>query len=309
VRVFVAGHRGLVGSAAVRALAAEGRHEILTAPREQLDLTDWAAVRDFFARERPEVVIDAAARVGGILDNSTRPTEFIRENLLIQTHLIHAAWQSNIEKFIFLGSSCIYPREAPQPLATASLMSGPLEPTNRAYATAKLAGIEMCRAYRAQHGFPSICVMPTNLYGPGDRFDAERSHVIPALITKFDQAIRAGAARVVLLGSGRALREFLFVDDLARALLQMIDTDDWPEIINVGFGSDISIAELARKIALVTGFEGEVVFDHSSPDGTPRKLLDSSVMFAHGWQPAVNLDDGLQRTWRWFLDRREMLTS
>lgn len=298
-KVYVAGHAGLVGTSLSRLLRLSG-YEVLEADRASLDLTDRRATEAFLLSERPDIVIDAAARVGGILDNAAYPADYIRDNLLIQTHLIHASWLAGVRRFLFLGSSCIYPRDAAQPLQPSSLMTGALEPTNRAYAMAKLAGIEMCLSYRQQHGFPVICVMPTNLYGPGDRFDPQRSHVIPGLISRISAAAEQGVEQVSLFGTGRALREFLFVDDLAAAILRMLDGKGWSPIVNVGSGEEVSIAHLADAVAKVVGYEGRLSFELDGPDGTPRKLLDSTEIRESGWRPEVGLEDGIRLAWQWF---------
>jgi GDP-L-fucose synthase len=299
--VYVAGHRGLVGSAIVRRLEAEGYRRVLTRPRAELDLTDAAAVEGFFAAERPEYVFLAAARVGGILANKTRPAEFIRENLLIQTNVIDAAYRHGARKLLFLGSSCIYPKHAPQPMKEEHLLTGPLEPTNEAYAVAKIAGIAMCQAYRAQHGWSAISLMPSNLYGPGDNFDLETSHVLPALIRRFHEAKQSGADEVVLWGTGTPRREFLHVDDLADAAVFLIQRYDSPEIINVGTGEDISIRDLAAMVADVVGYTGRIAWDAEKPDGTPRKLLDVSRIKLLGWSPGTELRAGTTATYDWYL--------
>lgn len=306
-RIFVAGHRGLVGSALVRKLQAEGFRNLILRTRGELDLTDQAAVERFFAQERPEYVFLAAAKVGGILANSTYPADFIRVNLQIQVNVIDAAYRYGVKKLLFLGSSCIYPKYAPQPLREEYLLSGPLEPTNEAYAVAKIAGIKMCQAYRQQYGFNAISLMPTNLYGPGDNFDLETSHVVPALIRKFHEAKEEGRKEVVVWGSGTPRREFLHVDDLADAALFLMDHYDEGEIINVGVGEDISIRELAELVADIVGFQGEIVYDRSKPDGTPRKLLDVTRLFALGWRPKIPLREGLVATYRWFLENRALV--
>ncbi len=293
--IFVAGHTGLVGSAIVRALRARGEAALLLATRAELDLRRQSDVESFFSIHRPRQVYLAAARVGGIGDNAAHPADFIRDNLLIQTNVIDAAYRFGSQKLLFLGSSCIYPRLAPQPLRPEYLMSGPLEPTNQAYAMAKLAGIEMCRSYREQFGFNAICAMPTNLYGPGDRFDEHQSHVIPALMLKMLKARDAGEPEVRVWGSGRALREFLYVDDLADALLMLMDRYEGNEIVNVGSGEEITIADLARLIAEVVGYKGELQFDSTRPDGTPRKILQTDRLRAMGWRPTTTLADGLLR--------------
>jgi GDP-L-fucose synthase len=300
--IYVAGERGLVGSAIVRALRARGFANLLSAPRAALDLKDQSAVERFFAEHRPDCVFVAAAKVGGILANDTRPADFIRDNLLIQNNVIDAAYRYGARKLCFLGSSCIYPRLAPQPLREDSLLTGPLEPTNEWYAIAKIAGIKMCQAYARQYGFRAISAMPTNLYGPGDNFDLQTSHVLPALIRKFHEAKVAHAASVTIWGSGTPRREFLHVDDLAEALLFLMERYDSPEIINVGCGQDVTIAELASLVREIVGFEGDLAFDRSKPDGTPRKLLDVSKMNALGWRPRIALADGIRSTYRWFVE-------
>ena len=299
-RVFVAGHRGMVGAAVVRRLAPEPC-EVLTAPRDALDLTDQRAVADWFAAERPDAVVLAAAKVGGILANDTRPAEFIRDNLAIQTNVIHSAWESGVGKLLFLGSTCIYPKRAPQPIREDSLLTGPLEPTNRAYAVAKIAGIEMCRAYRAQYGADFVSAQPTNLYGPGDDYDPEGSHVLPALIRKFHEAKVSGASEVVLWGTGTPLREFLHVDDLADALVFLLKAYSDAAPINVGSGAEVSIRELAETVAEVVGHDAALVFDTSKPDGTPRKLTDCSRLHALGWRRARGLKEGIADAYAAFL--------
>jgi GDP-L-fucose synthase len=306
-RIFVAGHRGLVGSAIVRHLRANGFDNLLLKDREQLDLTRQEQVERFFAAERPTHVFLAAARVGGILVNDREPADFIRDNLQIQTHVIDSAWRNEARKLLFLGSSCIYPRLAPQPMPEECLLTGPLEPTNQWYAIAKIAGLKMCQAYRRQHGFDAIAAMPTNLYGPGDNFSAEGSHVVPALIRRFDEARQRGDAEVVVWGSGTPRREFLHVDDLADALVFLMRrySDEGP--VNVGWGEDISIRDLAAMIAGIVGYPGRITFDTTRPDGTPRKLLDVSRMSALGWQPKIPLEQGLNQTWDWYQAHREAI--
>jgi len=299
-RVFVAGHRGLVGSAIVGRLAAEGFGAVLTADRRAVDLTRPDAVDAFFSAQRPEFVFLAAAKVGGILANDTWPGDFIRENLAIQLNVLDAARRHGVEKLLFLGSSCIYPKLAPQPIPEDALLTGPLEPTNEAYAVAKIAGIEMCQAYWRQYGCRFISVMPTNLYGPGDNFDLDSSHVLPALIRKFHEARETGAPAVTVWGSGRPRREFLHVDDLADACVFLMRRWDSPDIINVGVGEDVSIAELAELVRSVVGYEGEIRFDTTKPDGTPRKLLDVSRLHALGWRARIGLREGIERTYGWF---------
>jgi len=302
-RIFVAGHRGLVGSAIVRALERKGATNIMTRTRKELDLTDRGAVSTFFATRRPEIVYLAAAKVGGILANDTFSADFIRENLLIQTSVIHAAYEHGAKKLVFLGSSCIYPKLAAQPMQESSLLSGALEPTNDAYAVAKIAGIKMVQAYRKQYGFDGISLMPTNLYGPNDNFDLTSSHVLPALIRKFHEAKKSGAKEVTLWGSGTPKREFLYVDDLADACVFLADTYASSEVVNVGVGEDLTIRELAETIQKVVGFEGELVFDRTKPDGTPRKLLDVSRLHALGFKAKVGLEEGIRRTYAWYLEQ------
>ena len=301
-RVYVAGHRGLVGSAIVRRLAADRHSSLITRPRSELDLEDPGAVRAFFEAERPEYVFLAAAKVGGILANSRYPADFIRSNLLIQLNVIDAAYRTGVTKLLFLGSSCIYPKLAPQPLREEYLLTGPLEPTNEPYAVAKIAGIELCRSYNRQFGTNFVSVMPTNLFGPGDNFDLESSHVIPALLRKFHEAKVAGAAAVTVWGSGTPRREFLHVDDMADACVFLMRRDGLADLVNVGRGEDVSIAELSELVRSVVGYGGAIVFDRSRPDGTPRKLLDVSRLRGLGWEPRIPLADGLADTYRWFLE-------
>jgi GDP-L-fucose synthase len=303
--VFVAGERGLAGSAIRRALAARGFGNVVSAPRAAVDLRDAAAVERFFAKERPAYVFMAAAKVGGIVANDTYPADFIRDNLQIQTNVIDAAYRHGTKKFCFLGSSCIYPRLAPQPLTESSLLTGPLEPTNQWYAVAKIAGIKMCQAYALQYGFNAISVMPTNLYGPGDNFDLQTSHVLPALLRKFHTAKQAGDAEVTVWGSGAPRREFLYVDDLADALCFLMERYESSEIINVGCGEDVTIAELATLIGDIVGFRGKIVYDRSKPDGTPRKLLDVAKCTALGWRARTKLADGIAATYAWYLSQNE----
>jgi GDP-L-fucose synthase len=299
-RVFVAGHRGLVGAAIVRRLRSGGWSNLLLRDRSELDLTSQARVEAFFHQERPAYVFLAAARVGGIAANSRYPADFIRDNLQIQTNVIDAAWRHGVRKLVFLGSSCIYPREAAQPMREEALLGGPLEPTNEWYAVAKIAGIKMCQAYRRQYGFNAISLMPTNLYGPGDNFDLQNSHVLPALIRKFHEARQQGQATVAVWGSGQPRREFLHVDDLADAALFLMQHYDAAEIINVGTGEDLTITELAQRVARVTGFTGEIQYDRSKPDGTPRKLLDVSRLHALGWRHRIALEEGVRQTYAWY---------
>jgi GDP-L-fucose synthase len=301
-RIFVAGHRGLVGSAILRNLAGRGARNIITRSRDQLDLCDQQAVVRFFQRERPEYVFLAAAKVGGIMANSSEPALFIHDNLLIQTNVIDAAWRYGARKLLFLGSSCIYPKFAPQPIREECLLTGELEPTNDAYALAKIAGIRMCQAYRQQYGFAAISLMPTNLYGPGDNFDLTTSHVLPALLAKFHTAKTSGAREVVLWGTGTPRREFLHVDDLADASVFLMQTYDSPEIVNVGVGKDLEIRELAELIRDVVGCKAEIVYDRSKPDGTPRKLLDVSRLTNLGWTARIPLREGVEQTYRAFVE-------
>jgi len=302
-KIFVAGHRGLVGSAILRRLKAKGFVNLVTRTRNELDLRNQAAVNRFFEEERPQYVFLAAAKVGGILANSTYPADFIRDNLQIQTNVIDAAYRSGSKKLLFLGSSCIYPKHAPQPMKEEYLLTGPLEPTNEWYAIAKIAGIKMAQAYRRQYGFNAISLMPTNLYGPGDNFDLETSHVIPALIRKFHEAKERGESHVEVWGTGTPRREFLHVDDLADAAVFLMQNYDEEAFINVGVGQDISIRELAELIREVVGFMGEVHFDTSKPDGTPRKLLDVSKLKALGWRARIPLREGLRQTYRWYVEQ------
>ncbi len=302
-RIFVAGHRGLVGSAIVRRLQKAGYANIVTRPRAELDLTDAAQVTRFFKAEAPSHVFLAAAKVGGIAANDAYRADFLRENLQIQTNVIDAAYRAGAQKLVFLGSSCIYPKFAPQPIREDSLLTGPLEPTNEAYAIAKIAGIAMCQAYRKQHGFDAISVMPTNLYGPNDNFDLASSHVLPALIRKFHEAKLAGAPSVSIWGSGTPRREFLHVDDMADACLFLMETYSSGEIVNVGVGEDLPIADLARLVGEIVGYKGALTFDASKPDGTPRKLLDVSRLTAAGWRARIALRDGIAETYRWYLEQ------
>jgi GDP-L-fucose synthase len=304
-RIYVAGHRGLVGSAIVRRLRAAGFNRIIVREHRDLDLRDQAAVQAFFEAERPQHVYLAAARVGGILANDSYPAEFLSDNIAIQTNVIDAAYRSGAEKLLLLGSSCVYPKHAPQPMPEECLLSGPLEPTNEWYSIAKIAGLKMCQAYRRQYGFRAISAMPTNLYGPGDNFNLKSSHVLPALIRKFHEAKEQGANEVEVWGTGTPRREFLHVDDLADAclfLMQSYDGDSW---VNVGWGRDMSIAELVETVARIVGFEGSIRFDRSKPDGTPRKLLDTSRLSALGWSPRIALEQGIRSTYRWFLEHHD----
>jgi len=302
--VYVAGHRGLAGSAILRQLQAEGYENLITQTSKQLDLRNQRAVDRFFDSAHPQVVILAAARVGGIHANDSRPADFIRDNLQIQTNVIDAALRFEASKLVFLGSSCIYPRLAPQPMKEEYLLTGALEPTNEWYAIAKIAGLKMCQAYRRQHGFDAIAVMPTNLYGPRDNFSLTESHVLPALIRRFHDATQEQAPEVVVWGTGKPRREFLHVDDFAAAVALLMQRYSAEEPINIGTGEDISIAELAQLVAEVVGFKGRIAFDTSKPDGTPRKLLDVSRLRALGWTPRISLRDGIAATHAWFREHQ-----
>ncbi|MBY6047132.1 GDP-L-fucose synthase family protein [Vannielia litorea] len=295
-RIWVAGHRGMVGGAVVRRLAREGC-EVIRAGRDVVDLIDQRAVQDWMAEVRPDVIVLAAAKVGGIAANAARPAEFLYENLMIEANVMQAAHLCGVERLLFLGSSCIYPKMAEQPISEESLLTGPLEPTNEAYAIAKIAGVKLVQAYRAQHGRRWISAMPTNLYGPGDSYDLETSHVLPALLRKFHEAKLRGAGEVVIWGTGSPLREFLHCDDLADALVFLLKAYDGDAPVNVGSGVEVSIRELAEVIADVVGYEAELVFDASKPDGTPRKLMDSSKLHAMGWNDARSLREGIAETY------------
>ena len=304
-RIYLAGHTGLVGSAIYRALSEAGYEQIVTRELDELDLTEQAATRRFFAEERPDAVIVAAAKVGGILANWEQPWEFVFQNLQIEANIIGEAFAAGVQRLIFLGSSCIYPREAPQPLREEYLLTGPLEETNRAYAVAKIAGIEMCRSLNRQYGTDYLSLMPTNLYGPGDNFDLKTSHVLPALIRRFHEA-KVGGGPVVLWGTGAPLREFLYVDDVGRAVtfcLGGVHAADVPDgMLNVGSGTDLTIRDLAELVRGVVGYEGAVEWDASKPDGTPRKLMDVSRLRGLGWAPSVGLEEGVRRTYQWYLE-------
>lgn len=299
-RIYVAGHRGLVGSAIVRALEKAGYRNLIVRARAELDLRDQRSVRAFFEKERPKYVFLAAAKVGGILANKTYPADFIRENLAVKLNVLEATHASGVKKLLYLGSSCIYPKHAPQPIAEEALLSGPLEETNKAYAIAKIAGIIMCQSFNAQYGTNYIAAMPTNLYGPNDNYDLETSHVLPALLRRFHEAKENKAPSVTLWGTGNAKREFLYVDDLANACLFLMDNYDESDVINVGTGEDLSIKELAEQIRRIVGYEGDILWDASKPDGTPRKLLDVSKLHALGWRHAVSLEEGLTKAYEWF---------
>lgn len=313
MRTYLAGHRGMVGGAILRRLQNAGV-EVITRSHAELDLTDQAAVREFFHAERPDVVILAAAKVGGIHANSAYPADFIYENLMIECNVIHQAFAAGVRRLLQLGSSCIYPRSAPQPMAEDALLTGVLEPTNEAYAIAKIAGIKLCESYNRQHGVDFRSVMPTNLYGPGDNFHPENSHVLPALMRRFHEAVRDGVDEVVIWGSGTPRREFLHVDDMAEASLFVLDlpkeeyeanTQAMLSHINVGSGTDISILDLAQLVARVTGFQGRISTDPSKPDGTHRKLMDVSRLADMGWRAGISLEDGIPETYRWFLENAE----
>jgi GDP-L-fucose synthase len=299
-KIFVAGHRGMVGSAIVRRLRAEGFSNLVTRDRLQLDLADESAVAKFFTEERPSIVIVAAAKVGGIKANNDFPVEFLLENLQIQNNVVRSAYEIGVRKLLFVGSACIYPKFAPQPIPETSLLDGPLEPTNEAYAIAKIAGIKLCQAYSREYGANFISAMPTNLYGPDDNFDLETSHVLPALVRKAHEAKVRKDQKLIVWGTGEPRREFLHVDDLASACALILEKYDSPEIINVGCGEDISIRELAELICDVVGFDGELAWDTTKPDGTPRRLLDVTKLRALGWKPAIALRDGIARTYEWF---------
>jgi GDP-L-fucose synthase len=305
--IFVAGHNGLVGSAILRRLRAGGVGRLLLRTRAELDLRSSAAAEQFFAEQRPQYVFLAAAKVGGIEANRSQPAQFLRDNLLIQTNVIDAAYRHGTQKLLFLGSSCIYPKNAPQPMPEECLLTGPLEPTNEWYAIAKIAGLKMCQAYRREYGFDAICAMPTNLYGPGDNFDLKNSHVLPALMRKCHEATQRHAESVEVWGTGTPRREFLHVDDLAEACVYLMQhyADEAP--INVGWGEDVSIAELARLVANTVGFKGAMHFDRSKPDGTPRKLLDTSRLTALGWRPTITLEAGLAATYEWYCSHTQQL--
>jgi GDP-L-fucose synthase len=308
-RIFVAGHHGLVGSAIVRHLLGAGYRNLILRDRNELDLTRQDAVETFFSEAKPDFVFLAAAKVGGILANDTHPAEFLRDNLAIQTNIIDSAYRLRTRKLLFLGSSCIYPKHAAQPMAEDCLLTGPLEPTNEWYAIAKIAGLKMCQAYRRQYGFDAISVMPTNLYGPGDNFDLRSSHVLPALIRKFHEAKMAGAAEVEVWGTGNPRREFLYVEDLADACVYLMHEYSDEKLVNVGWGADVSIAELATLVAKTVGFAGSLRFNASMPDGAPRKLLDVSRASELGWGPKIPLEEGLAITYEWFLKNMRELRA
>lgn len=303
MKIYVAGHRGLVGSAIVRQIEAQGHHSWVGRTRDELDLLDRAAVFDFLSDEKPDAVIIAAAKVGGIQANHKFPVEFLSENLQLETNLIDASHKSNIDRLLFLGSSCVYPKFAEQPIKEESLLTGALEPTNEAYALAKISGLKLIQAYRREYGRRWISAMPTNMYGPGDNFDLENSHVLPALIRKFHDAKVSGATSVTLWGTGSPRREFLHSDDLGRACLFLLENYDDDIAINVGAGQDLEIQELAEMIQVIVGFGGNIAWDHSKPDGTPRKLLDSSRILAMGWSPSITLTSGISQTYSWYVSK------
>lgn len=303
-KIYVAGHRGLVGSAIVRKLEEKGYTNLVYRTSKELDLRDKTAVDSFFAEEKPDFVFLAAAKVGGIVANNEYPADFIRDNLLIQTNIIDAAYQNGVKKLLFLGSTCIYPKMAPQPLKEEYLLTGKLEPTNDAYAIAKIAGIKMCQSYNRQYGTQYISVMPTNLYGPNDNFDLKTSHVLPALIRKFHEARESNASFVEVWGTGTPLREFLYSDDLADACVYLMNNYSGDEIVNIGVGADLPIKELAEKIKEVVGFTGEIQFDTTKPDGTPRKLVDVSKLNSLGWKATTSLSEGLKKAYQWFLENQ-----
>lgn len=302
-RIYIAGHRGMVGSAILRKLQQAGHDQFILRTSRELDLRDQAAVAAFFEQEKPEYVFLAAAKVGGILANNTYRGEFLYDNLMIQNNIIHASWQQGVQKLMFLGSSCIYPKLAPQPLREDYLLTGPLEPTNEPYAIAKIAGIKLCDAYRAQYGCNFVSVMPTNLYGPNDNYDLNNSHVLPALIRKFHEAKQSGATSVTLWGTGKPRREFLHVDDLAEACVFLMHNYHEEGLVNIGTGEDIEIGELARMVSRIVGFEGEIVHDLSKPDGTPRKLMDVSKLHGLGWKHAIDLESGIKSVYEEYKSR------
>jgi len=304
-KIYVAGHKGLVGSAIVRALQGQGYNNLVLKTHQELELLDQSAVKKFFEQEKPEYVFLAAAKVGGIMANKTFPADFIYKNLVIQTNIIHNAYLNKVKKLLFLGSSCIYPKLAPQPLKEKYLLTGDLEPTNKPYSLAKIAGIVMCQSYNEQYGTNFISLMPTNLYGPNDNFDLENSHVMPAMVRKFHEAKIAEKPSVTLWGTGSAQREFLYVDDLAKASLFLMENYHDSAIINVGTGEDVTIKELAEKVRVVVGYEGEIVWDTTKPDGTPKKLLDVSKLHTLGWKHTIQLDYGIATTYTWYKENHE----
>lgn len=302
-RIFVAGHEGMVGASIVRALRSQGYNELLLRKRAELDLARQSDTETFFSEERPEVAVIAAAKVGGIHANNTYPADFIAVNLAIALNCVQAAWHAGVKRLLFLGSSCIYPKHAPQPMPESSLLTGALEPTNEAYAIAKIAGLKLCEFYRRQHGVLFHSAMPTNLYGPGDNYHPENSHVLPGMLHKFHRAKVDGCAEVVLWGSGAPRREFLHVDDLASGILHLLRMDDPPDWVNLGYGEDVTIRELAEVVREAVGFEGDIRWDTTRPDGTPRKLMDNRLMFGTGWKPAISLADGVRDAYADYLQR------
>lgn len=304
-KIFLAGHRGLVGSAIERALRERGYNNLLLKRSSEVDLRDQAAVNALYEQEKPDYVIVAAAKVGGILANDNYPADFIYDNLMMEANVINAAHQHGVKKLLFLGSSCIYPKLAPQPLKEEYLLTGELEPTNEWYAVAKIAGIKLCQAFRKQHGSNFISAMPTNLYGPGDNFNLQSSHVMPALIRKFHEAKESGESSVEVWGTGKPMREFLHVDDLADACMHLMQNYDGNDLVNVGTGTDVTIRELAETVQKVVGFDGELRFDTSKPDGTPRKLMDVSKLKSVGWEASIGLEDGIRNAYQWFLDNHD----
>lgn len=306
--IFVTGHNGMVGSAICRRLEQVTDARILTAGRSDLDLCNQGQVDEFFRRHQPQIVVFAAAKVGGIHANNTYPAEFIYQNLAMATHSVHAAWQHGVQRFLFLGSTCVYPRMAPQPISEGSLLSSPLEPTNEAYALAKIAGVKLCQFYRRQYGCVFHSAMPTNLYGPGDNYHPENSHVLPAMIFRFHQARLAGAKSVTIWGTGSPLREFLHVNDLADGIIHLLQIEDPPDVLNIGSGAEISIRDLATLVARTVGFEGEILTDTTKPDGTPRKLSDIRAIRKTGWTPQIGLSEGLESAYAAFLNEEESQT-
>jgi GDP-L-fucose synthase len=312
-KIYIAGHRGLAGSAIVRQLQHRGYNNLVWRSHAELELSDQAAVRGFFERERPEYVFLAAAKVGGIVANNSYPAEFIYSNLAIQTNVLHESWRTGVKRLLFLGSSCIYPRDCPQPIKEEYLLTGPLEPTNRPYAVAKIAGIEMCWSYNRQYGTRFLAAMPTNLYGPGDSYDLNNSHVLPALIRKMHEAMQRGQQEVIIWGTGRPMREFLYSEDMAEACVHLLQlpqpgfdqlvNDANPPLVNIGYGEDLSITDLARTVARVVGFRGSLRFDAAKPDGTPRKLMDSARINALGWKPRTGITAGIALAYQDFLSR------
>ena len=306
--IYVAGHKGMVGSAVVRLLQQRGYKRIITRDRRELDLTDQMAVQQFFQQQRPDVVVFAAAKVGGILANSSYPAEFLFQNLAMASNAVHAAWQTGTQRFLFLGSTCIYPRMAPQPISEDSLLTSPLEPTNEAYAIAKIAGLKLCQFYRQQYKVLYHSAMPTNLYGPGDNYHPSNSHVLPGLLRRFHEATQAGLPEVQMWGTGSPLREFLHVDDLAAGILHLLSLPDPPDLVNIGSGAEVSILELAQMIAQTVGYKGRITHDLTKPDGTPRKLSDISRIRETGWSPQISLEAGLQSAYRDFLQSLQQQT-